>query len=166
MYRRKFIELLFSLVEIVVPVPSRYVNPLRLTTICSCVPTTGSSEKGRRVDDPDAVDCQVRRPTAIHLLHDSHKFTIILPSCPHYPRGVSVFPLSSLLQNSKSYVTYEEIRADLHSRKGVWRFPGATLQIPRLDRTGQDGTSKIIQTGTNQLCCRDLGRGPSCDAPG
>ena len=92
-------------------------------TIYSFALTAESSERGQGAGDNYVVDGHVRRSTAMHMLHSNHKFTIILPSCLHCLRGVSVFPLSSLLQNSKSSVTSEDVRTDLHSRKEVWRVP-------------------------------------------
>ena len=71
--------------------------------IYSFVPTTQSrsSEKGQRDGDNDTVDGHVRRPSAMHILPNVHRFTITPPSCLHYLWGVFAFPLSSLLQKSK-----------------------------------------------------------------
>ena len=68
------------------------------------------------------------------MLQDDHKFTIILPSCLDRPQGASVFPLSSLLQKDKLYVTDEDTRTNLRSRQAALHVPGAILQIPRLGR--------------------------------
>lgn len=63
-------------------------------TIHLCVHIMGSSEK---------VDDHTGRPAAMHMLQNNHKFTITLPLCLRRRlQGVSVFPLSSLLQKDKS----------------------------------------------------------------
>ena len=79
----------------------------------------------------------------MYMLQSNHKFTIILPSCLDRLQGVSVSPLSSLLQKDKSYITDEDTKTNLHSRQVALHVPGAILQIPRLARIDQRGTSKI-----------------------